>query len=128
MKPMSIATEGKRSSNNENEVSLRQRRSGGMMIVIVSAVFAIFFLLSYISNPLASTNESSEVNVVERPVDIKSLLHQTTERGLNTKSLIPIKKSESQTVKQSNIPVSPSPLLLSPLLSHNLIDSLLSRT
>lgn len=106
MKPMSILTESSKSSSSENEVSLRQRRSGGVLIVIVTSIFVIFFILAYMSNPVNNNQvDSYEYNVIERPNNIKTLLDTVTERGLNTRSLIPIKKSDSQIITQSNLPV-----------------------
>lgn len=104
---MNISTENQKNLNsNENEVNIRQRRSGGVLIVIVSAVFVVFFILAYISNPVTSKIDSYEFQVIERPSGIGELLRLTTERGLETKSLIPIKKSDSQVIEQASIPVS----------------------
>jgi hypothetical protein len=106
MAPMSVSISGglKMLPTPLDGVMVRQRRSGGAMIVLVSSVFAIFFLLAYMSSP-TSQMDSLETIVVERPERIDQLLDLATEKGLQTKALIPIAKSESEVIVQAKIPV-----------------------
>ena len=106
LKPMNISTgQSSGGGGSGNEVSIRQRRSGGMLLVIVSSIFIIFFLLSFLSSPSSSSSSTLLTHSIERPVNILNLLSLVTERGLESKSLIPIKKSESQVIEQLNLPV-----------------------
>jgi hypothetical protein len=93
-------------------VTIKQRRSGGAMIVLVSVIFVIFFLLAYISSPSSGGTGELSTNVVERPQRVDLLLTRTTERGLKSQSLVPILKSDSEVATQSSFSVSLFPLLL----------------
>jgi hypothetical protein len=106
MAPMSISVSGglKKPSTSIDGVILRQRRGGGAMIVLVTAVFAIFFILAYMSSP-ASQVDSLDTIVVERPERIDQLLDLATARGLQTNALVPILKSESEVITQASFPV-----------------------
>lgn len=103
--PMGISSQTKLTSSLDGVV-MRQRRSGGAMIVLVSAIFVIFFLLAYMSSPVSKGEQELSTMVVERPQRVDLLLTRTTERGLESQSLIPILKSDSEVVTQSSFPVS----------------------
>jgi hypothetical protein len=101
--PMGVSSQNKAIPSLDG-VMIRQRRSGGAMIVLVSAIFVIFFLLAYMSSPASKGDLST--TVVERPQRVDLLLTRTTERGLKSQSLVPILKSDSEVVTQSSFPVS----------------------
>lgn len=105
--PLSVSlSNDERSQPKKLDNLSSQKRSRGAIIVLVSAVFVIFFILAYMTSPPSSHTSLFDANVVERPEDLQELLMIATERGIDAQSLIPIRKSDTELVTQSSVPVS----------------------
>ena len=94
------------------------RKSNGVIVIIVSLVFIAFFVLTVSSkNNPSSHNIQSNIN--SRPPNIRYLIHSATIRGQQSQRLVPIKKSPTEIVADGGMEF---------MMSYMMEPSLKSRT